>query len=251
MRNYAVILIFVTVLACCNGPVAEASKAGRRDQNTDPLAKSLPLAPPVRINFKKHDQATDHTANQKEAGSKWNVMSKLGISSTKFLLPYVVDSTLDGNSHTWIYSVSDNGDVVRAILFVTSGGGVALGPQRGDPVYEVYLETYPDGTEKRILLSSTEAEREICKIEAVLAARGAKNRYDYFYAGGALQEIGTNDNGDRDPFSQPKQKMIDLESDVGKRELAEAFNQSTLITIAGLARHYRSSIRGRTSHRTE
>jgi len=251
MRNYAVILILFTVLACCNGPVAETSMTGKCDQNTDPLAKSLPPAPPVRSSFKKYDQATDNTANQIEAGSKWNVMNKLGISSTKFLLPYVVDSTLDGNSHTWIYSVSDNGDVVRSILFVIAGGGVALGPQRGDPVYEVYLETYPDGTEKRILLSSTEAEHEICKIEAVLAARGAKDRYEYFYAGGLLEEIGTNDNGDGDPFSQPKRKVIDLESEVGKREVAEAFNQSTLFTIAGKARHYRSTIQGRTRHRTE
>ena len=79
MRNYAVILILFTVLACCNGPVAETSMTGKCDQNTDPLAKSLPPAPPVRSSLKKHDQATDNTANQIEAGSKWNVMKKLGI----------------------------------------------------------------------------------------------------------------------------------------------------------------------------
>lgn len=110
-------------------------------------------------------------------------------------------------------------------------------------MFEVYLLTYPNLLEKRRRLSTTEAEREIKRIESDLAASGAKDQYDYFYAGAELIDDTNIEEGDDDPFSDKIPDTIDLDSEDVRRKTAETVNQHTLISIAELVRHYRCTIR--------
>lgn len=190
-------LILFLVLACCNGPKAETKNGAR---SAEPA---------------------DATATKEEPRSAWHI-SSFGLQSTKHLLPYVTSSSADGGSHEYICEVSQGGEIVRSMLFIVSDNDIG---------YEFYVVTYPNRTEERSRLSLAEAEHEIKKIETVLAASGAKDRYDYFYAGGKMNED-----------TVLKERQIAIDSENLEREMAEGLNEGTLFTIARLARSFRRAI---------
>lgn len=165
----------------------------------------------------------------------WNI-GALGLRSTEFLLPYVGNCTADGGSHRWICEVSPNGDILREILFVI--------PRSDQTIrFEVYCVTYPNGLEERRRLSQSEVEHEIRQIESKIAASGAKEQYDYFYAGGELIDEANSEDGNNDPFGGRIPDGIDHDSEDAKRKMAEAVNRHTLSFIADLVGSYRSTIR--------
>ena len=211
MRSRAISLIFLFALAGCKGrPKAETKESER----------------PV--------QPAETTTIEEAPRHAWNI-SAFGLRSTEFLLPFVTDCSADGGSQRLICEVSSNGDIIRELLFIKSGSDQKT-------MFEVYILTYPNKLEKRKRLSTTEAETEIRRIEAVLAESGAKDQYDYFYAGGAMiEEPSIKD--DNDPFSYKIPEQVDLDSEDVKRKMSEWTNQHTLISIANLVKHYRGTLR--------
>ena len=182
-----------------------------------------------------HSPISKSSGNAKEEqGNRVFSVTAFGIPSTDFLLPYLTDTTADGGSHFWIYSVARNGDFCRALLFVA-------GPPPENAGCDAYCVTFGNGKKERILLTIEEAEKEIGFIEQVLVASGMKALYDSCYAEGYLRSENKDETEDGEPFGEDGGVGSAQDEDSANREIAKRTNEHTVCGIASVVRRFREA----------
>jgi len=211
MKAFAINLLMIVALSSCDRTAAEKRKAADRDA---PAAQADP-----------HGNKVDDKRRY--------VMSATGIRSPKYLIPYMIAMSLDMGSHTWIYKIADDGEMVPYLLFLDINANTG---KRSS--YEAFLLTQSDGGEKRTRLSPAEVERRFRDIESDLAKCGAKDRYDYYYGGGVPDEPEASETS-VDPFAAKATPPRDLDSDEALRKMSEEMNQRILWDTAEMIRCYR------------
>ena len=161
----------------------------------------------------------------------WDIQN-YGVDSAEGLLPFVTSSTLDGNTHRWIYKIDDEGKREWGLLFLRSGS-------KSEITYDVFRETYSGLEVTRTRLTADEVAARIDRIRNLLDQSGAIARFDYFYAGGRLPEDESMPLDEEDPFGSPR---TDIDSEEVRQEIADHINKYTLWDMATAIRYYHRTI---------